>query len=430
MTFDELNLNTPLRNALSDMGYVYPTPIQEESYSVILSGKDVIGIAQTGTGKTFAYLLPLLKQLKHSEQRHPRILIVVPTRELVLQVIEEIEKLTKYINIRFAGIYGGTNINTQAQLVYNGLDILVATPGRLIDLTMKGILRLKSIQKLVIDEVDEMLDLGFRHQIDNFIDKLPPIRQNLMFSATFTDDVKDVMESFLRETVKIEIARTGTPIEKIKQLAYQVPNYNTKLNLIEHLLKNEEELSRVLIFVDNKKLADNLHSKLDAKFENQVGVLHSNKSQNFRINTLKRIKTNEIRILIATDVIARGLDIKDITHVINFDIPDVPRNYIHRIGRTGRADKEGIAISLISEFEEENQTKIEELMKKEIHIEPIPKEVEVSYAYTDEERPKLYDKTYLKIKKSKPQDGAFHEKSEKNKQQNSGSPSKKRKRRK
>lgn len=241
MTFQELNLNTPLLNALNDLGFENPTPIQELVYPAVMSGRDSVGIAQTGTGKTFAYLLPILRQLKYSDQKHARILIVVPTRELVLQVVGEIEKLAKYMTVRVIGVYGGTNINTQKQLVYNGMDIIVATPGRLVDLVMTGVLRLKSIQKLVIDEVDEMLNLGFRPQLMSFMDSLPVRRQNLMFSATLTEDVAAMIDSYFYDPETIEIQNQGTPLEQISQYYYAVPNFYTKISLLENLLTDAEE---------------------------------------------------------------------------------------------------------------------------------------------------------------------------------------------
>ncbi len=418
MTFKELNLNTPLQNALEDLGYIYPTPIQVEALPIINSGKDIVGIAQTGTGKTFAYLLPILKSLSFSEQRHPRVLIVVPTRELVVQVVNEIEKLTKYITCRFAGIYGGTNINTQKQLVYDGLDILVATPGRLLDLTLDKNLRLKAIQKLVIDEVDEMLNLGFRTQLINVLDLLPQKRQNLLFSATLTEDVNTIIQEFFNFPETVEIAPTGTPLDLIIQEAYHVPNFYTKVNLLEHLLK-DDSFSKVLIFVESKKLADRLAEHLEKAFGEQMGVIHSNKSQNYRLNSIKRFETGENRILIATELIARGIDIQDVTHVINFDTPKIPENYMHRIGRTGRADKAGIAITFINEVEEAYQEEIETLMKMEIPLKDIPEEVEISNQFTDDERPNLMDINYLKNSKIKSK-GAFHDKKDKNKKQNMG----------
>ena len=425
MTFDELNLNKALVSALDDLGYINPTPIQEKAYPVIMSGKDVVAIAQTGTGKTFAYLLPLLRQLKYSEQKHPRILIVVPTRELVLQIVREIEKLSTYMNIRFQGVYGGTNINTQKQLVYNGLDILVATPGRLVDLALTGLLRLKDIQKLVIDEVDQMLSLGFRQQLISFLDTLPNKRQNLMFSATITEDVEKVITKYFYEPFKIEIAAHGTPLDKIIQRAYHVPNFNTKVNLLEYLLFNDAELSKVLVFVENKKLADRVYELLEKKLTDQVGVIHSSLSQNNRISALKYFHEGRTRVLIATDIIARGLDISDVTHVINFDTSRLPEDYIHRIGRTGRANKAGVAISFINEAEQAYQVEIENMMNKEIPMEDFPDEVQISKVYTEEEKPSVIDKNIRRIAAIKIPvgQGAFHEKKEKNKKVNLGGPS-------
>src|SRR5688572_13088633 len=212
MTFDELNLNTPLLNALSDLGYIHPTTIQHKAFSVIMSGRDVVGIAQTGTGKTFAYLLPCLRQWKFSKEKVPQILILVPTRELVVQVLEEIQKLSKYMSVSATGVYGGTNINTQIGEVMKGVEIIVATPGRLIDLSLKGALKLKAIKKLVIDEVDEMLNLGFRSQLKLVLDLLPLKRQNIMFSATMTKDVEVLIHDFFNQPLKIEAAPTGTPL--------------------------------------------------------------------------------------------------------------------------------------------------------------------------------------------------------------------------
>jgi len=420
VNFDELNINNPLINALNDLDYLNPTPIQEQAFPVIMSGADVVGIAQTGTGKTFAYLLPLLRQLKYSAQREARILIVVPTRELVVQVVGEIEKLAKYMNIRFAGVYGGTNMNTQRQLVYNGLDILVATPGRLLDLKLTGVLRLKSIKKLVIDEVDEMLNLGFRHQLVSIIENLSDKRQNLMFSATLTNDVEKLINDFFYNPIKIEIAAHGTPLAKIEQIAYHVPNFFTKINLLEYLLKSDSEIVKLLVFVASKKLADRLFEKIANKFPDKIGVIHSNKSQNFRLRTLKEFDDDKLRVLISTDILARGLDITDVSHVLNFDLPDFPVDYIHRIGRTGRKEKNGIAISFINEREQEYQIEIEELMNKTLDLRPLPDDVEISKVYTDEERPILYDKTYIKSNDLKDSKGAFHEKKEKNRKINSG----------
>lgn len=409
-SFTELNLSSPLLNALSELDYVNPTPIQAAVFPVIMGGKDVIGIAQTGTGKTLAYLLPVLRQMKYSEQRHPRVMILVPTRELVLQVIREIEKLTSFMTVRVSGVYGGTNINTQKEEVYQGIDILVATPGRLFDLAMSGVIRLKSIQRVIIDEVDEMLNLGFRPQIISILELLPENRQNLMFSATLTEEVDDLIEDFFVHPEKIEIAPHGATLDKIQQGVYLVPNFFSKINLLEYLLKNQEDMLKVLVFSKSKKLADRLEEELTKKGISGIAVIHSNKSQNLRIGTLERFTQGEIRVLIATDIAARGLDVQDVSHVINFDFPSEAPDYIHRIGRTGRADKDGISISFVNEAERESLKEVETLMNRKIEVISMPEQVQLSNIFTDDERPVLFDKNYLKPMKKRQGGPAFQEK--------------------
>lgn len=393
-----------------------------------MSGRDVIGIAQTGTGKTFAYLLPILRQLKYSEKRHPRVLVVVPTRELVLQIVREIEKLSTYMSVRFVAIYGGTNMATQKQLVYDGVDIIVATPGRLVDLSLTGILRLKDIKQLVIDEVDQMLSLGFRQQLLSFLESLPNKRQNLLFSATMNEEIEGVIGKYFYEPHKIEVTPHGTPLEKIIQVCYHVPNFNTKVNLLEYLLKNDESLVKVLVFTGTKKLADSLFDTLKMRFPEEVVVIHSNLSQTARINALKQFHEGTKRVLVATDIVARGLDITDVTHVVNFDTPETPEDYIHRIGRTGRANKDGVAITFISEAELDYQVEIETVMNKAIPYEPLPEGVVISKVLTDDELPKMVDKIKQKKGKDTYVPGpAFHEKKEKNKKVNLGGPAQKEK---
>ncbi len=424
MIFEELNLSSALLKALADLDFVNPTPIQEKAFPVVMSGKDVIGIAQTGTGKTLAYLLPVLRQYTYSNQKDPRILILVPTRELVLQVVEEIRKLTTYMSVRVVGVYGGTNINNQKEQLYAGLDILVATPGRLVDLAMTGLLRLKSIQKLVIDEVDEMLNLGFRPQLISLMEIISAKRQNLMFSATLTEDVDRLITDFFANTTRIEVVPHGTPLEKISQVVYRVPNYFTKVNLLELLLRENPDFSRVLVFVNKKKTADRLFETIQAKFPEQIGVLHSNKSQNFRINALKYFEDGIYRVLITTDLVARGLDINNISHVINFEMAETAGDYVNRIGRTGRADKEGAAISFVTEKEKGDQQVAEELMKWTIPEVPLPENLILSNTFTEEESPTtLFDKTYFNSNSAiKESQGAYHEKKLKNKKINLGGP--------
>ncbi|MEM1122335.1 MAG: DEAD/DEAH box helicase [Bacteroidota bacterium] len=413
LTFEDLNINRPLLNALDDLGYLYPTPIQRDAFSTIMSGRDVVGVAQTGTGKTFAFLLPLIRQHKFTKDPAPRTLIVVPTRELVVQMVGEIEKLTKYINLRVGGVYGGTNMNTQKMIVLEGLDVLVATTGRLFDLAYTGVLKLRSVKKLVIDEVDEMLNLGFRPQLKNLLDVLPERRQNLLFSATLSEEVSKLVDDFFDNPIKIEVAPHGTPLEKIEQSAYNVPNFYTKVNLLTYLLKTDEALSKVLVFIDTKKKADRLFELMTPAFGDTIGIIHSNKSQNYRLATVANFHAGKVRALISTDIMARGLDISDVTHVINVDTPDLPTNYIHRIGRTGRADKAGKSITFITEAEVPNQMAIEELMSKPIPMLSFPAEVEVSEELIPEERVQPSNQNYLPAPKMNSR-GAFHDKKLKN----------------
>ena len=421
MTFQDLNLNTPLLNALEELGITTPTPIQEQSSPVILSGRDMLGIAQTGTGKTLAYLLPLLKTLKFSEQKNPRVLILVPTRELVVQVVEELEKITKYINVRIAAVYGGTNINTQKQLVAQGQDIIVATPGRLYDLAINRDLQLKSIQKLVIDEVDVMLDLGFRFQLNNILELLPQGRQNIMFSATMTPGVEKLIADYFKNPEKVSVAASGAPLENIHQQLFEVPNFYTKINLLKVFLQDREQFHKVLIFAGNKRMADRIFENLDEAFPEEATIIHSNKTQNYRLRSIRQFGDGFCRLLIATDVMARGLDIEHVSHVINFDTPAYPENYIHRIGRTGRAEKEGQAILFSTPAEKESLEEIESLMNKRIENHEMPQEVEISTELIPEERPNIPEiNNPTRIADEDAPGPAFHEKKEKNKKENLG----------
>lgn len=415
MTFGDLNLNTPLLNALDELGYKKPTTIQQRAFSVIMSGKDVCGIAQTGTGKTFAYLLPVLRQFKFTKEKYPAVLIIVPTRELVVQVVEAVKKLAVYMNVSVLGVYGGVNMNPQMAAVQDKHDILVATPGRLYDIILSGALKVKSVKRLIIDEVDEMLNQGFRAQLRNIMDLLPQRRQNLMFSATITEDVEKMIETHFDNPVRIEAAPTGTPLENIDQVAYKVPNFYTKVNLLEMLITDDPGMTRTLIFVATKQLADDLYEQLEKEFPGKAGIIHSNKEQNHRFNTVRKFQAGEYRFLLATDIIARGLDIAEVTHVISFDTPEVPENYIHRIGRTGRADKKGISILLVKDAEKENLERIESLMNYTIPEQPLPEDLTISDVLTEDEKPKIHMRnTLVKAPKREDAGPAFHQKLAKN----------------
>ncbi len=419
-TFESLKLSKQVLQALGDLGIENPTPIQSEAYPLILSGKDMVGIAQTGTGKTFAYLLPLLKELKFSKDIHPRILILVPTRELVVQVVEQAKSLTKYSHTRVLGVYGGTNMNTQAQAVAQGMDILVATPGRLYDLVLNGALKLKTVKKLVIDEVDVMLDLGFRYQLKNIFELLPERRQNLMFSATMTEEVDALIDDFFTGPSKISIAISGTPLDNIEQHCYQVKNFYTKANLLIHLLKDRDEYSKVLVFVTGKRIADRLFEALEEPYGSEACIIHSNRSQNYRLRSVRQFDEGVNRILVTTDVMARGLDLELISHVINFDTPSYPENYMHRIGRTGRAEKQGQAILFYTEKEESDKAAIEALMNYKIPMLKFPRGVEISNELSPEERPREVEVKLKPDSDIKSKGGAFHEKKEKNTKTNQG----------
>lgn len=384
--FQNMTINKQLLNALDDMAITQPTAIQEKAFPLISSGKDVVGISQTGTGKTLAYLLPILQKTKFSNQLHPRIIILVPTRELVTQLVKNIEEVTKYTSFRVAGIFGEANIKLQREELAMGQDAIVATPGRLYDHIVKRNLSTKEVKNLIIDEVDVMLDLGFRTQIGNILDLLPRRRQNIMFSATMTREVDDLIEDYFQVPEKISIAVSGTPLENIEQSCFQVQNFNTKVNLLNFLISDRSEYKKVVVFISNKKLADLLFDKVVDSYGSQVCIIHSNKTQNYRSRSVEEFDSGEKRILIATDVIARGLDLEKVSHVINFDTPKFPENYMHRIGRTGRAEERGQSILFYTEKEESQKLDIERLMKMEIPLVAFPEEVEINAALLPEER--------------------------------------------
>ena len=415
-SFQELSIQKSLLNAIADLDFIKPTPIQREAYPKILSGNNVVGIAQTGTGKTLAYSLPILQELNYSKSYKPRVLIIVPTRELVVQVVDQIELYTKYMTVRIAGVFGGVNIKTQQALLSEGTDIIVGTPGRLYDLILNRSLQTQDIKKLVIDEVDIMLDLGFRFQLNNIFELLPEKRQNIMFSATMTDDVQFLIQDNFINPQTITVSVSGTPLDNISQTCYAVPNFYTKVNLLDYLLKDKATFQKVVVFIDSKKNADRLFLELEANYWKELGIIHSNKSQNNRLATIERFNDGQTRILIASDIIARGLDLDDISHVINFDTPKFPENYIHRIGRTGRAKKMGNSILLFTKDEEKNKLAIEKLMAKIIDSKKFPNEVVISKKLILDEQPKVVEKNPHK-KSKQPSGPSFHDKKDKNKKQ-------------
>ncbi len=423
ITFADFELPEKVLDVLADSNLFEPTPIQEKALKPILSGRDVMGIAQTGTGKTLAYLLPILKMWKYNKSGNPTVLILVPTRELVVQVTDIVKNLTKHLTTRVIGIYGGVNIRTQKLLFDDGCDILVGTPGRVMDLAIDSAISLKEVQKLVVDEFDEMLNLGFKMQLTTIFTMMKEKRQNILFSATMTEAVDEVLEEYFASPLEISLAKSGTPLEKIEQFGYKVQNFNTKINLLEYLLKSNADLSKILVFCNNKKHADYLFTKIDEIFPGDFDVIHSNKSQNYRLRAMRNFESQELRGLITTDIMARGLDISEITHVINFEIPEVPEQYIHRIGRTGRADKDGIAISFVTKKEETLLLDIELLMDKSVSMNEMPEVVKVNPVKIASEQETVVMKNAHTVKLEEG-GGAFHEKKAKNKKENWGGPTK------
>ncbi|WP_372932633.1 DEAD/DEAH box helicase [Mariniphaga sediminis] len=418
-TFEELKIAKSILKLLDDIGFIEPTPIQQEAIPKINSGANVVGVAQTGTGKTAAYLLPLLTKLRKPEGNDPRVVVLVPTRELSIQVGEDVAELTSRSELRHAAIFGGIGWTKHAELLAPGVDLLVATPGRLMDLYHAGALSLKKVKYLVIDEADRMLDMGFLPQLRKLFEILPSKRQNLLFSATFSESVESLATEFLDYFEKLEMAPSATPVQEVKQIAYKVPNYRTKLNLLGHLLADEETFSRIIIFVKTKEHADGVFKVIQRKVEGEKRILHSNKGQNARINAIRAFKDGEVRILITTDVSARGLDASQVSHVINFDVPPNYEDYVHRIGRTARAGNKGDAITLIDSSEEWHWKKIEELIRMEIPPQEIPQGVEVVETDFDQRQSQLREIDRQRKIDDPDYQGAFHQRKKRDKSKRS-----------
>ena len=370
MSFDKLGLRVELLKAVQDNGYTSPTPIQAQAIPVILGGRDILARAQTGTGKTDAFALPLVDILsrKNGNGRHPRALVLAPTRELALQVGERIKAYARRVSLRCTVVHGGVRINPQIDRLRRGIDILVATPGRLLDLAGQRHLNLSQIEFLVFDEADRMLDLGFSQEISAILDLVPRQRRAMLFSATYTQPIRDLAESMLQAPEYVEVTPHHTAAEAVFQKVHRVDRTHKRALLI-HLITSEN-WSRVLVFTRTRHGADRLTEKL-AVHGIRAAAMHGNKSQSFRTRSLEALKTDEIRILVATDVAARGLDISNLPYVVNYDMPGIPEDYVHRIGRTGRAGVSGIAVSLVSAADEQHLQAIEKLLKHKIPVEKV-----------------------------------------------------------
>ncbi len=413
-SFEHFNLNKQLLNAVADQGFVTPTEIQQKCIPVVLAGQEVIGIAQTGTGKTAAYLLPILMKIKYAQGDEPRAVILAPTKELTIQISEHAFELSKYTDLRILALYGGIGPKTQIEMIRKGVDIIIATPGRFTELYLKGELPTSQINFLVLDEADRMMDMGFMHQLRKILEVVPRKRQNLLFSATFSERVEKLSEEFLEFPVKIEVTPQATAAKQVEQEIYHLPNLKTKMNFLELLLQDNETFNRVMIFTRTKDVADSVYNFLDRKGIGPVRVIHSNKGQNSRINAVNEFKDGELRVLVSTDVTARGIDVIKVSHVINFDVPVLHEDYVHRIGRTGRAFQEGKAITFATKGELYHIEKIEKLIREKIPLKPLPKELEIAKTPFAESQAMALDIDWQKRKDDPEFKGAFHEKKTKN----------------
>jgi ATP-dependent RNA helicase RhlE len=363
-SFDTLGLSAELLRAVSEQGYTTPTPIQAQAIPVVLAGKDLLAAAQTGTGKTAGFTLPLLQILnKKGAGKTVRCLILVPTRELAAQVQESVRTYGKYKPLRSITIFGGVNINPQIQDLRRGVDIVVATPGRLLDHVQQKTIDLRHVEILVLDEADRMLDMGFIHDIRRIIGLLPKQRQNLMFSATFPEEIRKLAATFMQHPQLVEVARRNTPAELVAQVQHPV-DHARKKDLLAHLVKTND-WRQVLVFTKTKRGANRLAEALE-KAGIEADAIHGNKSQPQRTKVLKRFKDSELQVLVATDIAARGIDIDELPHVVNFDLPHVPEDYVHRIGRTGRAGSSGEAVSLVTPEDRPLMAAIERLMNRKV----------------------------------------------------------------
>ncbi|WP_346986188.1 DEAD/DEAH box helicase [Chryseobacterium sp. POE27] len=366
MNFTDLNLIEPIAKAIKEQGYTNPTPIQEKSIPEITKGRDFLGCAQTGTGKTAAFAIPILQNLsKNRPSNHIKALILTPTRELAIQIEENIKAYGKYLPLRHLVIFGGVKQGNQENALKKGVDILVATPGRLLDFISQGIISLKNIEIFVLDEADRMLDMGFVHDVKRVIKLLPQKRQTLFFSATMPAEIQKLADSILNNPVKVEVTPVSSTADTIKQSVYFVEKDN-KLDLLTHILKNDISDS-VLVFSRTKHGADKIARKLQ-KDHITTEAIHGNKSQNARQNALNNFKSGKTRVLVATDIAARGIDIDELKFVINFELSDVSETYVHRIGRTGRAGAEGTSISFVDGLDLLNLKNTEKLIGKKIPV--------------------------------------------------------------
>ena len=410
--FLRLGLNPQLQRACDAVGYQLPTPIQEKAIPLLLQGHDVLGIAQTGTGKTAAYALPILMRCKYAQGMIPRALILAPTRELVIQIHEVMVRLAQFTDLRILALYGGLGPKTQIQTLDAGIDILVATPGRFLELYRKEAIGVKDLKFLILDEADKMMDMGFMPQIRQILEKIPSKkRQNGLFSATFPEKVEYLSHEFLEFPHKIEVTPQATPASQVSQFVFEAQNVKTKTNALAYFLQ-KPEFDRVMIFCRSKDIVNQVEQELIRNVlpADQVRVIHSNKGQNTRINAMQQFREGLLRVLVTTDVASRGIDIPKVSHVINFDVPLIYEDYVHRIGRTGRAEQVGESITFITLAEMYHWHKIEEIIQQKIEPQPLPEGVLIEETPFFEQQDMLRSVDEQRKREDPEFKGAFHDK--------------------
>jgi ATP-dependent RNA helicase RhlE len=413
ISWNDFKLNKQLLDAIADSGFENPTEIQQKCIPLVLGGQHVIGIAQTGTGKTAAYLLPLLMKIRYAQGVDARALILVPTKELVAQVFAQASALAKYTDLRIVEIYGGVGPKSQIEKINAGVDLIIATPGRFLELYLRNELILKQIKTLVLDEADRMMDMGFMPQLRKIFEVIPSKRQNVLFSATFPEKVDRLANEFIDFQVRVEVTPPATVATKVIQELYFIPNSLTKIHFLEYLLQDEKTFNRVMIFSRTKEVANNVFKYLERKKLGPVKVIHSNKGQNSRMNAMNEFKEGKLRILVSTDVASRGIDVTNVSHVINFDVPIVYEDYVHRTGRTGRAFREGKAITFVTDAEKYHIDNIEKIIREKIPVKTLPKEIEIAETNFEESQAMARETDRQKRYSDPEFKGAFHEKKRK-----------------
>ena len=415
MTFEDLKLKRQFLDAVDALGYSHPTPIQSQAIPRILAGQDLIGVAQTGTGKTGAYLLPVLQKLRGRQDGQPRAVILVPTKELALQVHGASEGFAMHTDIRSIALVGGVGPKTQMADLESGTEIIVATPGRFMELYLRGALNTRKIQTMILDEADRMMDMGFMPQLRDILEIVPNKRQNLLFSATFPQRVERLADEFLLWPTRIEVTPEGTPVKSVSQYVTRVPNVQTKINAVLHWLTDTHPDSRALLFVRTKEDAKLVGQSLAQALPNQVAEIHSNKAQHTRLAAMSRFREGETRVLVSTDVSARGIDVPETEVVINFNVPRMSDDYVHRIGRTGRADREGTAYTLVDPTEEVSLKRILDRLPVDGRPEDLVLSSQVERTETPPWEAKAMARTldFQKRKADPTYKGAFHEKKRK-----------------